>query len=314
MNKSHKSKAVSGTSRKIYLASSWRNSNQPRAVEMLRQAGHEVYDFRNPPKGSPGFAWTPIGQDWLSWTPERFVRKLGHPIARLGYSFDKAGLDWADTCVLLLPCGRSAHLEAGYAIGRGKPTLIVLDEDQFEPELMYLLADKVVAGIEEMLPALDDLPPPLEDTLAARVKELELELAAANCLDAEASIGAKELMEENRRLKAELAEARAAAVRWVTYDGTEATRPDRRCSEFNIGTVMLNSPLGRGTTMVAVMRPFAACRFPSDLDPEDIPDDFEPDEWVWQRVDKPEVVWLASIGDRWACLPTPPAHFEEVKE
>ena len=35
-------------SRKIYVASSWRNREQPSVVKALREAGHEVYDFRNP--------------------------------------------------------------------------------------------------------------------------------------------------------------------------------------------------------------------------------------------------------------------------
>lgn len=33
---------------KIYLASSWRNERQPAVLAALREAGHEVYDFRNP--------------------------------------------------------------------------------------------------------------------------------------------------------------------------------------------------------------------------------------------------------------------------
>ncbi len=144
--------------RRIYLASSWRNPLQPQAVQMLRDAGHEVYDFRNPPSGSPGFAWSPIDPDWLQWTPERFVQELSNPIALQGFKYDKEGLDWCDTCVLLLPCGKSAHLEAGYAIGQGKPTLVVLHTDRFEPELMYLLAGShacVVPDISEMLAGLD---------------------------------------------------------------------------------------------------------------------------------------------------------------
>ena len=40
---------------KIYVASSWRNEYYPEVVEKLREAGHEVYDFRNPPSGDPGF-------------------------------------------------------------------------------------------------------------------------------------------------------------------------------------------------------------------------------------------------------------------
>ncbi len=143
--------------RKIYLASSWRNIYQPKAVKELRAAGHEVYDFRNPTPGNKGFAWSDIDPEWLKWTPERFCDALHHPIASAGYSFDKNALDWCDTCVILLPCGRSAHLEAGYAIGQGKPTLIVLSEERFEPELMYLLSDTGVSDVSKMVSALDRL-------------------------------------------------------------------------------------------------------------------------------------------------------------
>ena len=32
---------------KIYVASSWRNQYFPDVVKILREYGHEVYDFRN---------------------------------------------------------------------------------------------------------------------------------------------------------------------------------------------------------------------------------------------------------------------------
>ena len=144
--------------RKIYLASSWRNPNQPRAVEMLRAAGHEVYDFRHPEPEDTEFSWGDIADNWKDWSPNKFINQgLKHPTAKAGFNSDKAALDWCDTCVLLLPCGRSAHLEAGYAKGQGKPTLIVLDEEKFEPELMYLFADEIVPDISDMLFGLDGL-------------------------------------------------------------------------------------------------------------------------------------------------------------
>ena len=34
------------TPRKIYVASSWRNTFYPEVVARLREAGHDVYDFR----------------------------------------------------------------------------------------------------------------------------------------------------------------------------------------------------------------------------------------------------------------------------
>ncbi len=48
---------------KIYVASSWRNKYYPEVVEALRAAGHEVYDFRNPPHGGAGFHWTDIDEN-----------------------------------------------------------------------------------------------------------------------------------------------------------------------------------------------------------------------------------------------------------
>lgn len=139
--------------RRIYLASSWRNAEQPRVLMTLIEAGHEVYDFRNPAPGNTGFAWSAIDPDWIGWQPAEFARLLAHPIAQSGFALDKGALDWCDTCVLLLPCGRSAHLEAGYAAGQGKRTIFYLRPERFEPELMYLLGTACVTTDAELLAA-----------------------------------------------------------------------------------------------------------------------------------------------------------------
>ena len=128
---------------RIYLASSWRNPLQPFTVQFLRDHGHEVYDFQNPPNGLPGFAWSQIDPDWRNWSAEQYRRHLTtNPIAAGGYVSDLRAMEWADTCVLLLPCGRSAHLEAGWFCGRGK-RCIILTQDGEEPELMALLATDI---------------------------------------------------------------------------------------------------------------------------------------------------------------------------
>lgn len=137
---------------KIYVASSWRNEQQPGIVETLRAAGHDVYDFRNPP-GKSGFAWREVRPGGIPGPPE-LLEALRHPRAREGFESDMGALRAADAVVLLLPCGRSAHLEAGFAVGAGKPCFVVLHEDKFEPELMYLMAAKILpsaAGLVEAL-------------------------------------------------------------------------------------------------------------------------------------------------------------------
>lgn len=121
---------------KIYVASSWRNILQPGIVVMLRRSGHEVYDFRNPAPGNTGFAWSSIDEDWQQWTPAEYRDSLEHPIAKHGFKCDMEALQSCDACVLVLPSGRSASFEFGWAIGNGKLGAVVMFE-KCEPELMY---------------------------------------------------------------------------------------------------------------------------------------------------------------------------------
>lgn len=121
---------------KIYVASSWRNTYQEGVVKLLRSAGHEVYDFKEPVPGGKGFGWDQIDERWLDWTPLSFRDALDHPIAVIGYEADKAAIDWCTKGVLVLPSGRSAHLEAGWIGGTGKPVGVYMPKLN-EPELMY---------------------------------------------------------------------------------------------------------------------------------------------------------------------------------
>lgn len=134
-------------SRKIYLASSWRNTYQPQLLQVLRSNGHEVYDFRQPVEGDPesGFAWQKIDPLWREWDIPTYIRALSTKEAFQGFNRDWNAMKWADTFVLLLPCGRSAHLEAGWAIGQKKDTYIYLKPEQFEPDLMYKMATIVTS-------------------------------------------------------------------------------------------------------------------------------------------------------------------------
>ncbi len=136
--------------RRVYVASSWRNTLQPDVVTRLRNAGHAVYDFHEPEPGKRGFAWHQVSPDGAKTIPAYFAA-LETDIAKAGFALDKAALDWCDTCVLVLPCGRSAHLEAGYAAGQGKDVFFLLVEQDFLPELMYRLGTGCSTTVEHLL-------------------------------------------------------------------------------------------------------------------------------------------------------------------
>jgi len=139
--------------KRVYVASSWRNQYQPSVVIDLEHAGHQVYDFRNPP-GKAGFQWKDVEEGWMQWDLQRYRELLQtHPDAARGFLADYRAMQWAEVCVLVLPCGRSAHLEAGYFNGTNKRLIIFIPE-AIEPDLMYLMANHICLSMTEVLEAL----------------------------------------------------------------------------------------------------------------------------------------------------------------
>ena len=135
---------------RIYVASSWRNPLQQIVVERLRKLGHIVYDFKHP-NGGEGFQWSNIDRNWQNWTSKEFRANLVNDYAAFGFRRDFKAMREADVCVLCLPCGRSAHLEAGWMAGAGKRVVAYIPLDvNIEPELMYSIVDYIAIGINEL--------------------------------------------------------------------------------------------------------------------------------------------------------------------
>jgi hypothetical protein len=134
---------------KIYVASSWRNPYYNETVQILKECGHEVYDFINPREGNNGFSWSEIDENWQQWTPEEYKKALENQIAVDGFSLDFNAMMWANVCVMVLPCGRSAHTEAGFMKGIGKSVYVFQPIHQ-EPELMYKIYDGIITSPEKL--------------------------------------------------------------------------------------------------------------------------------------------------------------------
>ena len=141
---------------KIYVASSWRNDLQQQVVSLIREKGHQVYDFKHPDDVQVGFSWAEIDPNWKDWDVDEYKTALVSPCAEEGFTRDFNAMKDADICVLLLPCGRSAHTEAGWMKGHGKKVVVLMTQPQ-EAELMYKLFDKVVSNTSELLRYLNAL-------------------------------------------------------------------------------------------------------------------------------------------------------------
>lgn len=116
------------------------NKRAPKVIKQLTRLGYNVYDFYNP---ETAFLWETLIEDWTRIKPKQYTEMLNlHGKLHDTFRADMKGLETADAVILVLPCGKSAHLELGYAVADNKKTLILLD-DKFpnQPELMYKMVD-----------------------------------------------------------------------------------------------------------------------------------------------------------------------------
>ncbi len=127
----------------IYLIGSLRNKRVTEVACYLRAIGFDVFDD-----------WMAAGPEaddyWMKYELERghtYAEALQGFAARHVYEFDKFHLDRCDIGVLVLPAGKSGHLELGYLIGTGKPGFICLDMGVNPPperfDVMYQFANGV---------------------------------------------------------------------------------------------------------------------------------------------------------------------------
>lgn len=145
---------------KIYVSSSWTNHFQSMLVEELRQRGHEVYDFRHPNGRNDRNVWDENGVSSQLFeggiSGFEMKKALADSKAQKRFREHFAAMRDADTCVLFLPCGRSAHIEAGYMKGLGKRVFVFGSAfDIIKPELMYLTFDGFFCLYDELFQALD---------------------------------------------------------------------------------------------------------------------------------------------------------------
>ena len=122
---------------KIYVASSWANVDQNIVVKALQSEGFDVYDFREPTFEGKDFKWSQILEKFdhdkqLSPFTD-FMVALNDPIVEKTFDADWEAMERSDACVMVLPCGNSAHLEFGYFVGAHKPCIIYIS-NQFKVE------------------------------------------------------------------------------------------------------------------------------------------------------------------------------------
>jgi nucleoside 2-deoxyribosyltransferase len=94
---------------------------------------------------------------WQKYEQQRghtFTQALAGNAARHVFNYDRRHLDASDAAVLMLPAGKSGHLEFGYMIGQKKPGFILLNGEPERWDVMYGFADGVYTNERELTEAL----------------------------------------------------------------------------------------------------------------------------------------------------------------
>jgi hypothetical protein len=131
----------------IYIIGSLRSARPREVANILREHGHNVFDD-----------WHACGPEadtiWRNYEIERgrtYAEALRSPFAQHAFNFDLKHIQASDIGVLVLPAGKSGHLELGYMIGRGSQGYILFEDEPERWDLMYLLAHGLFFNVDDLV-------------------------------------------------------------------------------------------------------------------------------------------------------------------
>jgi nucleoside 2-deoxyribosyltransferase len=134
----------------IYLIGSLRNPEVPKIGNYLRSLLFDVFDSWYAPGPNADDYW----RDYEKHKGLNYREALRGPAAQHIFSFDKSWLDRCDAAVMVMPAGKSCHMELGYMRGQGKPAFILFDQEPERFDVMHNFATDVFFNIDECVEAL----------------------------------------------------------------------------------------------------------------------------------------------------------------
>ena len=135
--------------RKVYVIGALKNPDVPLVAARLRNhlPCWEIFDDWHAAHPEADDQWREYELDRGRNYEEALKAYAGQNV----FQFDKRHLNESTHGLLVLPAGRSGHLELGYLAGRGASTAILLDEDYDRWDVMYAFADVVSTNLEEII-------------------------------------------------------------------------------------------------------------------------------------------------------------------
>jgi hypothetical protein len=138
---------------KIYLIGSLRNPKVTSLAIELRGHGLNVFDD-----------WMAAGPEaddyWMKYEKEKghtYLEALDGNAAWHVFNYDKGHLSSSDVGILVLPAGKSGHLELGYIMGMGKRGFILMDKEPDRFDVMYRFAEQVFLDKDLLIERLKEI-------------------------------------------------------------------------------------------------------------------------------------------------------------
>lgn len=135
---------------KVYLAGRLADPDIPTLTALLTKHSLDVFSEWYTPGPEADVRW----RDYEQALGIDYITALQRPSAQNTYQFDKRHIDASDVMVAVLPCGKSAHLEIGYMIGKGKPVFLLMRDEPDRWDVMYNFVYENGGGIVK---SVDDL-------------------------------------------------------------------------------------------------------------------------------------------------------------
>lgn len=135
--------------KEYYLIGSLRNREASEIANRLRSEGIKIFDSWYAASENADDCW----RDYEKAKGLTYKQALADYAAQHIFHFDKFHIDRCDGGILVLPAGKSGHLELGYILGQGKPGHILLDSSE-RWDVMYNFATGVHMTVKELLEAL----------------------------------------------------------------------------------------------------------------------------------------------------------------
>lgn len=129
----------------IYIIGSLRNEQIPVVGNAVRAAGFEAFDdwHGTGPKAD---------DHWFEYEKLRgrsFIEALAGRAAQNTFALDRDNILRSEGVIMVMPAGRSGHIEFGYAARGGVPAVILLDKEPERYDVMYNFASKITYDVND---------------------------------------------------------------------------------------------------------------------------------------------------------------------